>query len=209
MQGWKTFACLASFLFSATAVAGAGVIHGRVRVPLAARSRVEMRQGPPCGAGDVVVFVDRLGDRPPKLPRPPELLRMVQTRHSFLPRVLAVPAGVVVEFHNQDIVYHNVFSVSPSRRFDLGKYAPGQTRRVQFDSTGVVNLFCDIHPDMAAFLVVVPNMAYARPAASGAYALPSLPRGNYVVHAWGPGLDPLRREIEVPGRGSVNLDLSF
>ena len=83
-------------------------------------------------------------------------------------------------FENRDRIYHSVFSVSTTRRFDLGKYPKGHSRSVTFPKAGVVNVYCDIHSDMAAFVLVTPNHAYAQPAADGGYALPNLPAGKYV-----------------------------
>jgi hypothetical protein len=121
--------------------------------------------------------------------------------------VIAFAAGSRIRFENNDRVYHNVFSVSPARRFDLGKLAPGSRTEVQFETPGVVQLFCELHPAAAGFVIVCPNRYLTRPAGSGRFQLPALPRGDYIVTVWHPGLGTVRRGIEVTGRGDYQLDL--
>lgn len=125
------------------------------------------------------------------------------------PRVLPVVVGSRVRFRNRDRVYHRLFSVSPAGRVEIGELAPGRDREHRFDRTGVINLFCEIHPAMAGFVVVCPNWFFARPDASGAYVLPPLPRGSYLVHAWHPRRGVTRRPVEVTGRGILAVNLSY
>ena len=129
------------------------------------------------------------------LPVPPRP-RLAQKDQCFMPRVVSVSVGGAVEFPNQDPIYHNVFSVSTTRRFDLGKYPQGQSRSVTFPKAGLVNVYCDIHSDMAAFVRVTPNRAYAQPAASGEWALPEVPPGRYTLHVWHPDFGSFEREVE-------------
>jgi plastocyanin len=133
--------------------------------------------------------------------------RLGQKDQAFVPRVLAVAAGTTVEFPNFDPIYHNVFSLSPARRFDLGKYPRGQSRRVAFDRPGLVNVYCEIHSDMEAFILVLPHHAFARPDADGSFRLPPLPAGRYVLRVWHPDRPGLRREVVVPETGAVSLEL--
>jgi len=173
------------------------------------------------GVGDAVVWLVDVPDKverklaaPPhhwfwQHPRPERLPCVVQRDHQFVPHVLAVPSGGAVEFRNLDRIYHNVFSVSAARPFDLGKYPPGRADTVTFRRPGVVNLHCDIHPDELGFVVVVPNHACARPDSLGAFQLPKLPPGHYEVHAWHPRLGELKYAFDVPRRGDVTLRLVF
>ena len=101
------------------------------------------------------------------------------------------------------------FSVSPAKRFDIGKYAPSQMRQVTFDTPGVVELFCDIDPSMAGFVFVLPHRVFTRPDASGAFTLPKLPRGNYILKAWHPSLGRLSRKVEMPKKGDLVVTLHF
>ena len=142
-------------------------------------------------------------------PAEPRPARIVQQNQRFIPRVLAIAAGTQVEFENRDRVYHNAFSVSSAKHFDLGKYPPGQIDTVLFERPGVVNLHCDIHPEMLGFVVVTPNHAIVRPDSLGAFTLPKLPPGNYTLHAWNPKRPEFKQAFEVPKRGDVNLNLRF
>ena len=173
------------------------------------------------GIGESVLWLERIPEnvdrklaggggwlffrRAPRRPVP----RMVQKDLAFIPRVMAVAAGSRVEFMNLDDVYHNVFSVSAAKRFDLGKYPPGRRDTVKFDMPGVINLHCDIHPDQLGYIVVAPNHAYARPDTLGNFTLPKLPPGRYTVHAWHPRLGETKGTVEMPARGNVALDLIF
>jgi len=161
---------------------------------------------------DVVVY---LAQAPEKLER--KLVkkarkakhRIVQEQLSFSPRVLAVAVGDTVLVENKDRVYHNTFSVSLAKRFDLGKYAPGHVTPVVFEDAGVVNLHCDIHPSEAAFVVAVPNHIFTRPDSLGRFKLPKLPNGSYTLKVWHPRLGTVTREVEMPKKGNATLDLEF
>lgn len=127
-----------------------------------------------------------------------------QKDQAFVPRVLAIQSGTTVEFPNRDPVYHNVFSVSPTKRFDLGKYTKGQSRSVRFDKSGLVQVFCDIHSDMAAFILVVPHHVFTRPGADGRFTLPALPSGTYRVRAWHPDFGERERMVTLAPDAPAN-----
>jgi hypothetical protein len=141
----------------------------------------------------------------PHSPGPPP--RLAQKDQSFVPRVLPVAVGTAVEFPNLDAIFHNVFSLSPVKRFDLGKYPRGQSRRVTFDRPGLVNVYCEIHSDMEGFILILPNHAFTQPDEAGAFRLPPLPAGRYVIRMWHPDRPEIRREVTVPAGGSVTVDL--
>ena len=161
-------------------------------------------------ATDAVVSVDHV---PPeaesRIARSPVRPRLAQKDQSFAPRVLAIAAGTEVDFPNLDPIYHNVFSLSPTRRFDLGKYPQGHSKAIVFPRPGLVNVYCDIHSSMAAFVLVLPHHGFARPRADGTFALPELPAGHYVLQVWHPDLGTLTREVDVPASGDLTLDLSY
>jgi plastocyanin len=152
---------------------------------------------------DAVVYVDSLASEPPQ-PQPAEHPKLAQRDQAFAPRVVVVAVGGIVDFPNLDPIYHNVFSVSPPRRFDRG-----QSRSIKFTKTGLVNVFCDIHSDMAGFIFVVPNAHWARPAADGSFQLSGLPPGRCHVRAWHPDFPARDFEVDVPASGDVTLDVSF
>lgn len=134
--------------------------------------------------------------------------QLVQRDQSFDPRVLAIAVGTTVEFPNGDPIYHNVFSVSPVKRFDLGRYPKGHSKRVTFDKTGLVNVYCEIHSNMAAYVLVLPHHGFTQPATDGTFAMPDVPPGHYHLHVWHPDLPGLERDVELPA-GGATLDLRY
>ena len=107
-----------------------------------------------------------------------------QVNESFTPRVVAVTIGSEVEFPNDDPIYHNVFSLSRAKNFNLGRYPRGESRRVRFDRPGVVRVFCDIHSHMSATVMVFDHPWFAVPSDDGRFELPPMPAGDRQVTAW-------------------------
>lgn len=110
--------------------------------------------------------------------------QVAQLDRRFSPDLLVVPAGSTVSFPNKDPIFHNIFSLSRAKSFDLGSYDQGQTRKVLFPRPGIVDIYCHLHPNMEATIVVTPNRWYARSDDSGRYRIPDVPPGQYTVVAW-------------------------
>ncbi len=186
-----------------SATAEAGIVRGRLELP-------RQTSGSDSALVEAVVYVDSLPEAlMRKWGRQRSTLRIIQQNRRFFPKVVAVAAGATVRFQNKDGVYHNVFSVSPAKRFDLGKYPPRAVNQVTFDRPGVVNLYCDIHPGMAAYVLVLPHRLFTRPDRAGAFALPSLPPGEYTLRVWHPLHGEIEKRIVVPLRGDLRVELSF
>lgn len=109
---------------------------------------------------------------------------MDQRQAAFLPHILAIQKGSVVDFTNHDRVYHNVFSLSPAKKFNIGRRPTGEAVPVQFDKSGVVQIFCDIHSQMTAFVVVLENPFFVQPADDGTFKIEHVPPGTYTIKAW-------------------------
>jgi plastocyanin len=107
-----------------------------------------------------------------------------QVNETFVPRVVAVTVGSEVEFPNDDPIYHNVFSLSRPKNFNLGRYPRGDTRSVRFDKPGIVKVFCDIHSHMSATVMVLNHPWFAMPDEEGRFELPPVPAGNQEITAW-------------------------
>jgi len=152
------------------------------------------------GAALAVVYAEPIDSAAPRAPR---RVTLTQKNKTFQPRVLAVPIGSTVEFPNNDGLYHNVFSLSAPQPFDLGLYRAGDSRSRTFTAPGVYRVFCNIHPQMSAVVVVAPT-AYATVAASdGSYML-DLPPGRYRVTAMSERAAPVTVEVtSTPGASNA------
>jgi plastocyanin len=111
---------------------------------------------------------------------------MDQREVKFIPRVLAVAVGSTVDFLNSDKTFHNVFSTSEIKKFDLGLYSPGRSRTVTFDQPGVVKVLCHVHPHMEAFIVVKEHPFFGVTDNRGNYQLENIPLGKYRLEIWHP-----------------------
>ena len=132
--------------------------------------------------------------------------RMDQRNEAFAPHVLAIVAGTTVDFPNSDPTYHNVFSLSKPKRFDLGRYAAGRSKAVRFDQPGIVRVFCDIHSHMSAFILVFSHRYFAVTDEDGRYRIDNVPQGTYSVVAWHESLPSDTRRVSVPESGDVDLN---
>ena len=134
---------------------------------------------------------------------------MDQRNETFVPHVLAITAGTTVEFPNSDRIYHNVFSLSKTRTFDLGRYATGRSKSVRFDRPGIVRVFCEIHSHMNAFILVFSHPFFAVTDPEGRYRIESVPPGSYNVIAWNEGLASEPRPLVVPEASIAELDFTL
>jgi len=133
---------------------------------------------------------------------------MDQRNETFVPYVLAVTVGTTVDFTNSDRTYHNVFSLSKAKRFDLGRYAKGQSKLVRFDRPGVVRVFCEIHSHMSAFVLVFAHRFFATTDGEGRYRIDNVPPGTYTIVAWNDGEPRESRTVRVADEGGV-VELDF
>jgi plastocyanin len=115
---------------------------------------------------------------------------MKQEGKQFLPPVLVVTKGTTVAFPNRDAIFHNVFSPSPDNSFDLGSYKQGESRSVTMNQSGVVTVYCNMHPQMVGHILVVPNGKYVRTGKDGFFRLADVPPGPHRVVAWAPNAKP-------------------
>lgn len=140
----------------------------------------------------------------------PGTFSISQKNKTFSPSVLPVPAGSTVQFPNDDLIFHNVFSMSTPNPFDLGLYRAGASKSRVFRTPAVYRVFCNIHPQMTAVVLVVPTPYFTQTDAAGSYQL-DLPNGRYRITAWSERAQPSSVEITVMGTttvGELSLDES-
>lgn len=156
----------------------------------------------------VVVFVDEV-ERPRSVSTPTAHAVVRQQHKRFDPEVLPIVVGTTVDFPNDDTIYHNVFSLSKAKPFDLGIYEQGGSRSVTFDQPGLVKLYCNIHSQMAAYILVLPNAYFAMTDPHGRFVIADAPLGTATVRAWYPrSREQPERKVVVTARGIQNLDFS-
>jgi plastocyanin len=215
MRTTLAIVCLAGV--AAAAPQSGGVIRGRVEIQAAAP--IERRPGvtdlgvaPARGSVDrrrTVVYLESaprgaFDDRVEQ-----GRATMDQRAETFVPHVLAIMAGTTVDFPNSDRTYHNVFSLSKPRTFDLGRYAAGKSKSVRFDRPGIVRVFCDIHSHMNAFILVFGHPYFATTDGEGRYRIPEVPSGSYTVAVWNEGVVRESRRVAVPAGTDVELNFAL
>jgi plastocyanin len=165
------------------------------------------------GLRDFVVYIEGLAGTGQPAPREPA--RVITTRKIsqkgavFSPHVLPVVVGTTVEWPNLDDVFHNVFSMSDAKPFDLGLYKHPEVKRVTFDQPGRVDIFCSIHKAMNCIILVLENPYFAAADERGRYAITNVPAGAYRLKAWHERLPSQTREIVVPEGGDVRADFTL
>jgi plastocyanin len=208
-------AALGAPMAESSGQAGAGVIQGRLEIRRIAKpverrpDATEPGSPAPRDLPDLRRGVVYLETAPQGAFEERESRRAVmdQRNESFLPHVLAVTTGTLVDFPNSDKTYHNVFSLSKPKRFDLGRYAAGHSKSVRFDRPGVVRVFCDIHSHMSAFILVFSHPFFDVTEPDGRFRLGSVPTGTYTVVGWYEGEARVARSVTLPAGGTVDLEM--
>jgi len=153
-----------------------------------------------------VVFVDNV-----KAPSVRDTTVVIkQINKQFIPQMAVVQRGTRVEFPNLDTIFHNAFSLSPGNTFDLGTYRAGDpSKSVMLLNPGVVQVFCNMHPQMVANVLVVPNNLYTKVQADGSFKIEGVPPGKRKVVAWMPNSEPVTQEVEVVAGYSSEANLTL
>jgi plastocyanin len=145
----------------------------------------------------------------PKAPLRPSGTTVTMKRKAFVPRVSVVTVGGTVAFPNQDSIFHNVFSVSGPNRFDLDLYKKPKSASKVFEHPGVVRIYCNIHPQMSGFVLVLDSPFWTSVGDDGRFTIPDVPAGSWRVKAWhersGEGEAPVR----VPEAGAASVSITL
>jgi len=156
---------------------------------------------------DFVVYIDGPLAQKVEPPKTPQQI-VVQKDAQFSPHVLPVLVGTTVEWPNHDEIYHNAFSMSDSKQFDLGLYKD-KAKPITFDKLGRVDVFCSIHSTMHCVVLVLENPFFATTDARGQYSIANIPAGTYRLKAWHERVPSQTREIVVPETGTVKADFTL
>ena len=140
-------------------------------------------------------------------PAHPETITIEQRNSRFEPELAVIPVGSSVQFPNSDPIFHNVFSLSSAQHFDLGFYPKGQTKTVKFDHAGVVQVYCHIHSNMYAAIVVTDTPWYGKPAPDGTVVLKGVPAGHYRAEAWHKIAGLCKAEVDVLPTGTAEVHI--
>ena len=171
----------------------------RGKVQLLAKGKKEAARG--SDVRQAVVYFEPVSPQPLRPPAEPFL--MTTRKKEFVPRVLAIPRGSRVRFPNEDVILHNVFSVSGGNSFDLGLYREGAGKEKRFTESGLVRVFCNVHHDMVAYVMVLDTPYFASPNANGEFVLTGLPKGHGRLTIWHEQAEPYTMDIQLPAAGPV------
>lgn len=130
-----------------------------------------------------------------------------QEGETFIPHVLPIVRGTTVDFPNRDPIFHNVFSLSGAKSFDLGRYPQGSSRSVTFDQSGVVPVFCHLHSNMSAIILVLDNPFFAVPDSEGRYRIENVPPGSYTLVGWHERSERTGLQVTLKPGETVELDI--
>ena len=177
-------------ILSTISVLSDAIVEGRVNLPKSHAPPVMAKRYEIITTGGVlatepplaVVYLDGSFSKPTSQPTK----QIAQKDLAFLPSLLPVRAGTRVEFPNLDDTYHNIFSYSPAKRFDLGRYRPDERPIPSevFDTPGLVTLRCDIHEHMRGLILVLNTPYFVVTNPEGRFRLSGLPSGHYALKAW-------------------------
>lgn len=187
---------LVAALAGAAAAEPGGRVVGSVKVTEA--------DGKPATA-DVIVYVVGFNEPPGK-----DTTTIAQRGRKFVPDLVGITVGELVAFPNFDQFLHNVFSQSQPRKFDLGSFKRGETKEKNFPTAGVVDVYCNIHPEMAATILVLPNRRHVQARPDGTYSIDGVPPGDWQVFAYTRrATKPVSARVTVQSGADVTVDFSI
>jgi plastocyanin len=188
-------------------VIGAGVVGSKTKartgtvtgeVSITAKGKAKRDRG------GIVVAIEDAGGKPKAT-----AATLRQKDKQFDPQLAVVTVGSEVSFPNEDTIFHNVFSVSKAARFDLGLYKKGDAKSVKLKRAGVVDVYCNIHPDMVAKIMVLDTSYYAITEPDGSFTISGVPAGTYPITAWQPKGDEFRGEVTVTADGTATVAIDL
>lgn len=195
----RAVACIATIVLAVSSADAkpTGKVVGTVKVTEA--------DGKPTAGVEVIVYVVGFSEPPGTAE-----VTIEQKGRRFVPELVAITLGGSVSFPNKDAFLHNVFSQSSSRKFDLGSFKKGETKTKEFPAPGVVDVYCNIHPEMAATILVLPNQRHTRVAADGTFTLEGVPPGTWTVFAYTRrATKPVSAKVTVTAGAEARVDFAL
>lgn len=189
-----------------------GIVHlvALSRTPLRSGAypsrRVNAKTPDAAEIANVVVFVK---DAPVEQAVPLTHASISQREESFVPRVIAITRGSTVDFPNFDPYFHNVFSLSRTATFDLGRYRKGEKRERSFNRAGVIKVYCHIHSEMSATILVFDHRLYATPETNGTFTIDEVPPGTYQLSAWHERIGETTKAVRVVAGEDASAEFSL
>jgi plastocyanin len=196
---------LVALIALAAPAAGVGVAAGDDTGRVVGTVMVSEPDGKPALGADVIVYVVGFAEKPSD-----RVAVIAQQGRKFVPDLVAITVNERVAFPNRDPFLHNVFSQSGTRKFDLGSFQRGETKDRQFPEPGVVDVYCNIHPEMAATILVLPNRRHTRAQPDGRFEIEGVPPGDWTVFAYTRrATRPVNAKITVRAGAETTVELAL
>lgn len=195
--------CSLIFIANPLDAAPNGAVGGHVNLKKSSGAAID--------ASSVVIYLEGVPGAQPVTAEPDAQKhpQVHQRELQFTPALTVVTVGTTVDFPNDDKVFHNVFSFSEAAKFDLGLYKSGTSKSVTFRKPGVVNVYCNIHPEMISKIRVLDTTFYAVVGKDGSYRIANVPPGSYPLIAWQPNGAEFRGQVTVTAGATVTLDIEL
>jgi len=139
--------------------------------------------------------------------KPKSTPKIKQENLAFDPWLLPVYMGTKVDFPNMDLVFHNVFSYSKTKKFDLGRYGKGESKQVLFDKPGLVKVFCEIHKTMRAYVLVLETPFFTTTNKGGYFKITDVPDGEYTLHVWQENTEEYNTQVEIKNNKIIRIEI--
>ena len=173
-------------------------VSGRITI-------LEKRNKPSPDLGAAVIYLEGTGPA-----ATPAAIDITINDKVYRPRVVVVPVGTTVRFPNTDPFDHNVFSVTEPNQFDLGLYGRGEAKAHTFTRPGLVRVYCNVHPKMVAYVVVMANRYYAQPGVDGSFTIVNVLTGHYRMHVWHERISAeIVKDVIVTATGAADLRVAL
>lgn len=191
------------------AAAFSAVVTSAFAAPVNGRVSFALNRGQKPVVNETLVWLEPASGTRAARRAAPVNVQMTTRGKMLIPHVIAVPVGSTISFPNEDPISHNLFSLSSPNQFDLGLYRAGSGKTHTFTAPGIVNVYCNVHPNMSAVIHVLTTPYYTFADPNGNFAIPDVPAGRYDVVAWNEQGGTTRSQLEVGGGAATQVALTL